>query len=58
MSGVQETLDQALIQPATRRVWVHVGCGGWVLFRVPGGFCVSCEAGPLHPAEYAKPSNA
>ena len=58
MTAVQETLDQALIQPATRRVWVHVGCGGWVLFRVAGGTCLSCGAGPLHPAEYAKPSNA
>jgi hypothetical protein len=58
MNGVQETLDQALIMPGRRRIWIHVGCGGFVLFRVPGGFCLSCEAGPLHPAEYAKPSDA
>jgi hypothetical protein len=52
---IQETLDQALVRPADRRVWAHVGCGGWVLFDLRGGFCVECGAGPIPPAEYAKP---
>jgi len=46
--AVQDTILGALVKPAERRIWVHVGCGGWVLFRIEGGFCLSGEAGPLH----------
>jgi len=53
--AVQDTILGALVKPAERRIWVHVGCGGWVLFRIEGGFCLSCEAGPLHVGEYEKP---
>lgn len=52
---LQESLEQALDRPGVPRVWIHVGCAGWVLFRVAGGWCLSCEAGPLKPGQYAKP---
>lgn len=55
-AGVQETLAEAMIRPACPRVWIHAGCGGWVLFSIAGGFCLTCHAGPLHPGEYAKPA--
>ena len=53
---VQETIGQALVRPSVRRIWAHVECGGWVLFEVRGGFCLSCGAGPLGVDEYAKPA--
>ena len=53
---VQETLGHALTRPSVPRVFAHVGCGGWVLFEIRGGFCLSCGAGPLPPDEYAKPA--
>jgi hypothetical protein len=52
---VQDTLEQALVRPSARRIWVHLECGGWVLFSLAGGFCLECDAGPLRPEEYAKP---
>jgi hypothetical protein len=52
---VQETLGQALTRPSVPRVFVHLGCGGYVLWDLRGGYCLHCEAGPLKPAEYAKP---
>ena len=56
---IQETLGEALANPSTPRVCIHVGaCGGWVLFEVAGGFCLSCGAGPLKVTEYAKPRPA
>jgi hypothetical protein len=54
-SQVQETIDQALIRPAVPRVFVHSGCGGWVLFDVRGGWCLSCSARPVPAGDYAKP---
>lgn len=58
MTAVQESLLDALIQPKTPRVFTHVGCGGWVLFRVDGGHCLTCQAGPLHVGDYQKPEPA
>jgi len=55
---VQETITEALIRPAARRIWMHVGCGGWVLFDLAGGQCLSCGTGPLHAGEYEKPQAA
>lgn len=52
---IQETFDEALTRPAARRVFVHTGCGGWVLFDLAAGTCLSCGAGPLHVGEYRKP---
>ena len=52
---VQETLEQAAVRPSVPRVFVHLGCGGWVLFSLAGGKCLECGAGPLKPREYAKP---
>jgi hypothetical protein len=52
---VQDTIDQALVRPSGRRIWVHLECGGWVLFDLEGGKCIACGAGPLKPDEYAKP---
>ena len=54
---VQDSLLQALDRPAIPRVWVHVGCGGWVLFELRGGFCQHCGAGPVPPGEYRKPGD-
>ena len=51
---VQETLEQALVQPAARRLWTHNGCGGYVLWNLQGGFCLHCHAAPLHAGEYEK----
>jgi hypothetical protein len=56
--AVQETLEQALTLPSAPRLWIHVDCGGYVLFRIQGGFCVHCKAGPLKPAEYEKAATA
>lgn len=53
--AIQQTIGQALIRPSARRIWVHLECGGYVLFDLAGGFCLECGAGPLKPAEYAKP---
>jgi hypothetical protein len=50
----QETLDEALFTGP--RVFVHVGCQGWVRFRLSGPWCLRCQAGPLRVDEYAKPS--
>ena len=55
---VQETLAQALARPRERRVFTHDGCGGWVLFDLAGGQCLSCGARPLRAAEYSKPRGA
>jgi hypothetical protein len=55
---VQETIEQALIRPKVPRVFEHVGCGGWVLFSLAGGFCLECQAGPLTPKEYDTPGGA
>ena len=52
---VQETLDQAQVRPSVPRVFAHVGCGGWVLWDMRGGFCLECGSGPLGVDEYAKP---
>jgi hypothetical protein len=57
-SAVQETLDQAAVRPSVPRVFVHLGCGGYMLWSLAGGFCLQCKAGPLKPAEYAKPGEA
>jgi hypothetical protein len=54
--SVQQTITQALTRPSERRVWIHVGCGGWVLFDLRGGFCLHCQAGPLCPGDYEKPA--
>ena len=57
MKAIQETLAQALIRPATSRVWIYAGCGGWVLFGIRGGDCLHCGAGPIRdPDEYEKPA--
>lgn len=53
---VQETLEQALVRPSVPRVFIHVACGGWVLFDLEGGTCLECRAGPLEPEQYAKPA--
>lgn len=55
-NAIQETLDQALTKPSARRVFTHDGCGGWVLFDLQGGWCLHCDAGPLHVGEYGKPT--
>lgn len=55
---VQETLNQALFRPSVPRVFIHVGCGGWVLFEIPGGRCLECGAFPVRPGQYAKPAGA
>jgi hypothetical protein len=52
---IRETLDEALVKPSTPRVFAHVGCGGWVLFDLRGGFCIRCHAGPVKPGDYEKP---
>lgn len=53
---VQETVDQALTRPSVPRVFIHLDCGGWVLWEIRGGFCLECGAGPLEPEQYAKPT--
>jgi hypothetical protein len=55
---IQETLGQALTRPSARRVFIHTGCGGWVLFELDGGHCLECGAGPLHAGDYHKPGAA
>jgi hypothetical protein len=55
---IQETITQALVQPAVPRVFIHLECGGWVLWSLAGGFCLECGAGPLKPGEYDKPGLA
>ena len=55
---IQETLAQALVRPGERRVFTHDGCGGYVLFDLAGGQCLSCGARPLRAAEYSKPRAA
>lgn len=58
MTAVQLALfgDSCPGTALARRIWAHVGCGGWVLFTLAGGFCTECGSGPLSPAEYAKPT--
>jgi hypothetical protein len=56
--SAQETLDQAITRPSVPRVFAHVGCGGWVIFELAGGYCLTCQAGPLKVTEYAKPGEA
>lgn len=58
MTALQQTITQALTRPSERRVWVHKGCGGWVLFDLAGGRCLHCEAAPLHVGEYEKAERA
>jgi hypothetical protein len=53
---IQETIGQALIRPSVPRVFVHLDCGGWVLFEIQGGRCLECGAFPVRPGEYAKPT--
>lgn len=55
---IQETITEALVQPAARRIWVHVGCGGWVLFDLQGGYCLTCGATRLRSGQYEKPQAA
>lgn len=54
--AIQETIDQALIRPSVPRVFIHLDCGGWVLWDLSGGYCLECAAGPLGVDEYAKPT--
>lgn len=54
--AVQETIGQARFRPSVPRVFIHVACGGWVLFDLEGGTCLECGAGPLEPEQYAKPA--
>lgn len=44
---VQETILQALVSPQVPRVFIHSGCGGWVLFSLGGGQCLECGSYPL-----------
>jgi hypothetical protein len=55
VKAIQETIGQALVRPSAPRVFVHLDCGGWVLFEIRGGFCLECGSGPLSTTEYAKP---
>ena len=52
----QQTLQEALTRPCERRVFVHAGCGGFVLFGLEGGTCLHCGSGPLHVGDYEKPA--
>lgn len=54
--AIQETIGQALIRPSVPRVFIHVDCGGWVLFSLEGGTCLECGTGPLTLEQYAKPT--
>lgn len=58
MTQIQQSLDEALVSPSTPRVFTHRDCGGFVLFSLDGGWCLSCTAGPLVHGEYAKPGRA
>jgi hypothetical protein len=56
--ALQQTLEQALVQPSAPRLWTHTDCGGYVLWRIQGGFCLHCKAGPLHVGDYQKAASA
>lgn len=52
---IQETIFEALDRPSIPRVFVHLDCGGYVLWNLQGGTCQRCGHGPVRSGEYAKP---